>query len=275
MTRVDWRTQTYGHARQLYIRHGELHGFRKGISWRGGQVVVFLLFAVLAIRLWRRSVRVAAQNRRGHFLLAGAATVIAVAVGYFSFCHSMGRLYSYYGKRAFLSGYPTSAVLLFSRSAEYWRTADAIGKEGVCLLWMGQPDQGARLLEQANARKWKADGFGNYFEGLYHLYNGQTDKAIPLLKAASSDPIYHWDVVKLFATLQLDWNQPQEAEKLMEPFKDIPVREMDQAYVVASLELAAGKKAGAQALWKEFASTNLPPFWQARFDKLGAKLQTP
>jgi hypothetical protein len=80
-------------------------------------------------------------------------------------------------------------------------------------------------------------------------------------------------VVKLFATLQLDWNHPQEAEKLMAPFKDVPVTEMDHAYVMASLDLAEGKKAGARAVWKEFAATNLPPFWQARFDKLGAKIQ--
>lgn len=252
---------------------GASTNFAKIFLSEAAKYIVFFLFAILAIRLWRRSVKVTAENRRGHFLMAGAATVIATAVGYFSYCHSMGRLYSYYGKRAFVSGYAASAAVLYSKSAQYWENADAIGKEGICLLWAGRPDLGIRLLDKANARKWKADGFGSYYEGLYHLYNGQTDKAVPLLQAASTDPIYHWSVVKLFATVQLDWNQPQEAEKLMAPFKNIPITEMDQAYVMASLELAEGKKAGAQALWKEFAATNLPPFWQARFDKLGAKIQ--
>jgi len=253
---------------------GDFTEFAKLFLGEAAKYVLLLLFAILAIRLWRRSVKLSGENRRINSLFAAAASVIACIVGYFSFCHSMGRLYSHYGMQAFLEGRPATALLLFSKSSQFWNSADTLGNEGVCLLWTGQPDAGIHLLDQARtAPSGKNSAFQDYYEGLYYLYNGQTNDAIPLLETASGNAAYHWSVVKLFATLQLDWNHPPEAEKLMEPFKNVPVMEMDQAYVMASLYLAEGKKTEAQQLWKQFTATNLPPFWQSRFDKLGTKIQ--
>lgn len=251
---------------------GDFTEFTEIFLGEAAKYVVLLLFAVLAIRLWRRGAKLNGKNRQVHFVLAFAATAIACTVGYFSFCHSMSRLYSHYGMRAFLSGYPTSGLVLFSKSAQYWENPVTTGREGVCLLWIGKPNDGIRLLDKTRPDR-KNDSFDNYYEGLYYFYNGQTEKAIKLLEAASSDANYHWNVVKLFATLQLDWNKPQEAEKLMAPFKNAPVTEMDQAYVMASLDLVEGKTNDALALWKKFTATNLPPFWQSRFDKFGARIQ--
>jgi hypothetical protein len=256
------------------ISMGDFTEWAKLILSETAKYVFILLFVILAFRLWRRTPKLSGKNRGVNSLLAVVASIIACVVGYFSFCHSMGRLYSHYGMQAFLEGHPSSALSLFSKSSQFWNTADTLGNEGVCLLWTGQPDTGTHLLEQARTAHWgENSAFQNYYEGLYYLYNGQTNDAIPLLEAASSNPIYHWNVVKLFATIQLDWNHPQVAEQLMAPFKGASVVEMDQAYVVASLDLAEGKKTEAQQLWKQFTATNLPPFWQSRFDKLGAKIQ--
>src|SRR5262249_17962539 len=162
--------------------------------------------------------------------LAATATLIAGAIGYFSFCHSMGRLYSHYGKEAFLGGRPTAALVLFSRSLQFWNNADVLGSEGVCLLWTGHPNEGIQLLDQARAaQKGTNSAFQNYYEGLYLAYGGQTDKAISLLEIAADSPVYRWEVIKLFAALQLDRNRTQDVEKMIEPFKGAPVTQMDQA----------------------------------------------
>ena len=42
---------------------------------------------------------------------------------------------------------------------------------------------------------------------------------------------------------------------------------------MASLKLAGGDKAGAQALVDKFATPDVAPFWKSRFDKLRAQLQ--
>lgn len=253
---------------------GDFTEFAKLFLGEAAKYVLLLLFVILAIRLWRRTPKLFGKNRQINSLLAAAATIIAGATGYFSYNHSMGRLYSHYGKEAFLGGRPAPAAALFSKSVQFWNNADVLGDEGVSLLWAGRPDEGVRLLDQARAaRNGSNSAFQNYYEGLYFLYTGQTDTALSLLQAASSSPVYNWDVLKVFATLQLDRNQPQEAEKMIEPYKEARVTQMDQAYVVASLDLVHGKKSEAWALWQEFKATNLPPFWQSRFDKLGAKIQ--
>ena len=97
--------------------------------------------------------------------------------------------------------------------------------------------------------------------------------AIPLLEASSSSPDFRWGVTKLLAIIQLDWNQPQEAARLMQPFMQAEITETDQAYVIASLRLADGKKAEALSLANQFSTNDLTPFWQARFEKLRAKIQ--
>lgn len=168
------------------------------------------------------------------------------------------------------------ALALFQASAGYWKNADTLGDEGACLLFLDKPDEGTRLLDQAKAlRKGRNTSFEEYYEGLYYFFHDQTGEAAPLLEQASQDPAYRWSVVKLFAVVQLDRNQPQEAVKLMEPFMQAEVTDCDQAYIVASLDLNQGKRAEAQALTAKFDSDDLPPFWKSRFDKLRAKIQTP
>jgi hypothetical protein len=235
-----------------------------------------LMFSVLAIRLWRRMPKLTAGNQRSNFVLALASTALACGIGYFSFCQSMSRLYEYYGMRAFESGYMLSAYSLFAKSAECWKTPDALGNEGVCLLWLDQPVPGARLLAEAKAmRRGDNPKFEDFYEGLYYFFHDQTDKAVPLLESASADLHYYESVAKLFAVIKLDQNQPQEAEALMKPMRQNEVTDPDQAYVIASLDLIEGNKTNAAALWKKFSSTNLPPYWKSRFDKLGAKIQNP
>jgi len=244
--------------------------------WLGeaAKYLALLLFAVLAIRLWRRLPRLPSAARPGGLWLAGAATVIACAVGYFSLCHSLGRLYSYYGMKALHSGRVLPALALLQVSEGYWKNADTLGEQGVCLLFLDKPAEGIQLLDQAKAmRSGRTTSFEQFFQGLYYLVHGQTGAAVPLLEQASSDSTYRWSVIKLFAVVQLDQNQPGEAAKLMEPFQQVQVTESDHAYIVAALDLAQGKTAEARALVAKYDSDSLPLFWKSRFDKLRAKLQ--
>ena len=66
-----------------------------------GKYFTLLLFSVLAIRLWRRWARGPGANKSENLFLACAFTMIAAAIGYFSMCQSLGKLYSYYGMSAF------------------------------------------------------------------------------------------------------------------------------------------------------------------------------
>jgi hypothetical protein len=233
-----------------------------------------LLFTVLAIRLWRRLSRLSAGNKRGDLFLACVATMIALAVGYCSICHSLGRLYSYYGMRAFNSGYLVSAFSLFAKSSEYWKSADATGKEGVCLLLAGKTDEGMKLIDEAKfLRKGRSSSFEEFYEGLYYFFREQPDKAVPLLEASSADPAYNWSVTKELAVFDVDNNQFEDAGRLMKPFLQVEVTDEDQAYVTASLKLFEGKKADAKMLVDKYESENLLPFWKSRFDKLRAKIQ--
>jgi len=239
-----------------------------------GKYFALLLFSVLAIRLWRWWFRVSAAHKLKNLLLACAASGIACVLGYASICHSMSLLYSYYGMQAFRAQRLAPALVLFQTSAGYWKNADAVGGEGVCLLWLDKPDDGIRLIEQAKAlRQGKSPPFEEFYEGLYCFFHDQTDKAVPLLEQASADTAYRWSITKLFAVVQLDRNQPQEAARLMTPFMQVEVTDTDQAFVMASLKLADGDKAGAQALVDKFATPDAAPFWKSRFDKLRAQLQ--
>ena len=75
---------------------------------------------------------------------------------------------------------------------------------------------------------------------------------MPLLEAASADETYRWSVIKLFAVMALDENRVADAAGLMKPFLQAEVTEIDQAYIMASLKLADGKKAEAQAILNKF-----------------------
>ncbi|MGA2029106.1 MAG: tetratricopeptide repeat protein [Verrucomicrobiota bacterium] len=253
---------------------GEYTYFIRVLLGEGAKYLLLLLFCVLAIRLWRRQPKLSAGNKRGNLLMACSASVMACGIGYLSICHSLSRLYSYYGMRAFNSGYFLPAFSLFHTSSKYWKSADALGKQGVCLLFLGAPNRGIQLLNEVKTlRKGQNTSFENYYEGLFFYFQEQFDKAVPLLEASSGEIPYRWNVTKLFAVIQLDKNHPEEAERLMKPFIQTEVTDYDHAYVKASLDLFEGKKAEAKMLVDKFDLESLPPFWKSRFDNLRAKIQ--
>jgi tetratricopeptide (TPR) repeat protein len=239
-----------------------------------GKYFALLLFSVLAIRLWRRWAKSPGANRWENLFLACGFTLIAAAIGYFSMCQSLGKLYSYYGMSAFHANRLPQAVALFEMSSKYWKSADALGQKGVCLLLSGNPDRGLRLIEEAKIlRKGRNVPFEEFYEGLYFFSLGQSSNSVPLLEAASADMTYHWSVVKLFAVMELEGNHPADAAELMKPFMQAEVTESDQAYIIASLKLAEGKKAEAQVILNKFPPQDLSPMWKSRFEKLQAKIK--
>lgn len=238
-----------------------------------GKYFALLLFSVLAIRLWRRWARSPVANKFKNLLLAGAVTFVAAAVGYFSMCQSLGKLYSYYGMSAFRANRLPQAFTLFETSSKYWKSADALGQRGVCLLLSGNQDRGLQLIGEAKTlRKGRGTPFEEFYEGLYFFTQGQRSNSVPLLAAASADETYRWSVVKLFAVMELDENHAADAAELMKPFMQAEVTESDQAYIVASLKLAEGKKAEAQAILNKFPPEDLSPMWKSRFEKLQVEI---
>ena len=238
-----------------------------------GKYFTLLLFSVLAIRLWRRWARSPGANQSGNLFLACAVTLIAAAIGYFSMRQSLGKLYSYYGMSAFRANRLPQAFTLFEMSSKYWKSADALGGKGVCLLLSGNPDRGLQLIGEAKTlRKGRNVPFEGFYEGLYFFTRGQQSNSVPLLEVASVDETYRWSVVKLFAVMELDENRTADAAELMKPFLQAEVTESDQAYIIASLKLAEGKKAEAQVILNKFPLQDLSPMWKSRFEKLQAKI---
>jgi hypothetical protein len=238
-----------------------------------GKYFVLLLFSVLAIRLWRWWAKSSGSNRIKCLILAGVVTGMAVTTGYFSMCHSLGKLYAYYGMSAFRENRLPQASALFALSLQYWKNADALGQNGVCLLLSGQPDRGLALLSQAKSlRQGNGAPFEDFYEGLYFFTQGQPGNSAPLLAAASADATYRWSAIKLLAVMELEANRPAEAARLMQPFMQADVTESDQAYVIAALKLAAGRKAEALAVLDKIPAPALTPMWQMKFEKLRAEI---
>jgi hypothetical protein len=240
-----------------------------------GKYFALLLFAVLSIRLWRRQMKDSATSKLKNLFLACLATVIACAIGYFSMRQSLSSLYSHFGMKAFQENRLLQALSLFETSSEYWKNADTLGQEGVCLLYLGRSAEGGQLIEKAvSMRKGNGTSFEEFYEGLYFFTQGQKSKAVPLLNAASVDPMYLWSVTKLFAIMLLDENRVADAADWMKPYMQADVTESDQAYVMASLKVADGKKAEAQALLNKFPSAEEDQslVGKARFEKLRAQV---
>ena len=72
--------------------------------------------------------------------------------------------------------------------------------------------------------------------------------------------------------MELGENRAADAAELMKPFMQAEVTESDQAYIIASLKLAEGKKAEAQVILNKFPLQDLSPMWKSRFEKLQAKI---
>jgi tetratricopeptide (TPR) repeat protein len=245
------------------------------ILGEAGKYFALLMFSILAIRLWRRWANLPAADRMKNLPLAGAVTLAAIAIGYFSMCQSLGKLYLHYGMQAFGEGRLLPALSLFETSSACWKSADATGADGVCRLLLGKPDQGIQRIEQAKSmRKSGNVPFEEFYEGLYFFKQGQRTNAVPLLQAATVDDRYRWSVTKLFAIMLLDENRAADAADWMKPFMQADVTEIDQAYIVAALELAGGGEAEARALLGKFPSEaeNQSLVGKARFEKLRAQL---
>lgn len=245
------------------------------ILGEAGKYFALLVFSVLAIRLWRRWAKISATDKLHHLLLAGAATLMAVAIGYFSMCQSLGKLYSHYGMNAFEQGRLLQAFSLFETYSEYWKSADATGAGGVCLLLLGKPDPGIQQIEKAKSmREGHNSTFEAFYEGLYFFKQGERTNAVPLLQAAATDETYRWSATKFFAIMLLDENRPADAADWMKPFMEADVTEVDQAYIIASLKLAAGDKTGARTLLDKFPTEeeNQSLVGKARFEKLREQL---
>jgi hypothetical protein len=241
-----------------------------------GKYFALLLFSVLTIRLWRRLRWATIDNKRKNLLLACLSGVMACLIGYFSMCHSLSRLYYYYGSKAFDAGNWMSAASLFDTSSMYWEKPDAVGREGICLLFSGKPDTGKRLLETAKSLR---GGVNSYFEiyymGLYYFFLEQPDKAVPLLEIASDNTDYRWNAIKFLSVIDLEKKRPDDARLLMKHYLQGEVADRDeaQAYVMVSFDLLEGKKKEAASILVRFPSADLLPFWKPRFETLRAKTQ--
>ena len=233
-----------------------------------------LLLVVLAARLWRRVAKLSGAARRGSFFLACVVSLVAAGVGWFSIRSSMSRMYFHFGLEAFHASRLDPAFSLFDQSWRFRNNADALGGKGVCLLMSGHPEAGISFLDAAKKmRAGRQTPFENFYQGLSCFYRNDQSNAVPLLEAASADADYTWEVTKLFAVIQLDRNQPQDAARLMQPYLKAEITEPDHAYIMARLKLADGKTAEAQALVDKFLPVEMTPYWKTRFGQLQAKIQ--
>jgi hypothetical protein len=139
---------------------------------------------------------------------------------------------------------------------------------------LGHASEAEALFQKANAmRKGRSRPFEQYYQGLYYFMSNQQRKALPLLEGAATDDAYQWNAIKFFAIMELDGGYPADAARIMKPYRQAEITDSDQAYVIASLRLAEGDKAGAQALVDKY-SPGVPPFWKARFDKLQVQINS-
>jgi hypothetical protein len=241
----------------------------------GAKYLGLLAVIVLAIRLWRRARRVSGSNRHQTIALAVFASVLAGALGYVSLNHSLGRMYYSYGIRAFCRGNIPGALSLFRTAQGYWKSADAAGREGVCLLLLDQGSEGMSRLESAGAqRKGMHSAFEVYNMAVYYFFHGQPEQAAPLLQASAAYPEYSWSADKLLAVVFLDQGRSDEAARLMQPFAQMEAQGCDHVYILTSFKLLQNKPSEARALLDRFPDERLHPFWKERFDKLRVKTQS-
>jgi len=240
----------------------------------GGKYFALFVLSILAIRLWRRWSRVSPAQKAGSLVMACVVTVLATATGYLSMRHSLARMDSYYGMKAFSDGHIPQALSLFEASERNWDNADTMARCGVCLLFLGEGDRGMAMLKQARDRRnGEGTSFEFMYEGLYRFSQGDDSGAIHFLRPAAKDPAYLWSATKSIAVIELDQGQVAAAAEDMKPFMEFEATDFDQIYVLASLKLAAGKKEEARALLNKFPAGDFGPRWKSRVDKLRARLQ--
>jgi hypothetical protein len=241
----------------------------------GGKYFALLLFAVLAIRLWRNGLKVQGGIRTKNIVLAVCLSVLTAGIGWFSIRNSMGKLYLHYANQAFDAGKVEQAYVLFDDASGFWLGPDAAGGKGVCLVLLGVTNTGEDWLQKAkNLRQGHSSPFEQFYPGLYYFMHDDQQKALPLLEEASTDYAYRWNVTKILAIMDLDQGHPEGAARLMQPYAQAEITDSDHAYIVAALDVVAGKKNDAQALLDKFANASLLPLSKARFDKLQVQINS-
>jgi tetratricopeptide (TPR) repeat protein len=243
-----------------------------GVLTEAAKYFFVLVFSVLAMRLWRSWVKRGRQKDFTGGLVAAAVTLLALTIGYFSMCHSLGSLYSSYGLKAFHAGRLPQALALFEIAGGYSHRADISGREGVCRLLLGDVEKGEAMLAQARASRRGDSQFEDFYAGYYWFTQGDYNRAAPWLRIAYGADEYRWTVTKLFSVMALESNRPAEAANLMQPYNQVEVTEPDHAYILAGLKLAGGKKAEARALLERFPVTSLSPPWKGHYEKMRAQL---
>ena len=133
-----------------YAGHGQVTRGGSGASVKWAVFFSCCCFPFWPIRLWRRFFTLTG-GKPGNLLQACAVSILAGCLGYFSIRHSLSLLYSGYGERAFAAGNLPAAFTLFQKSSGYSSSADAMGKQGVCLLLSGRSGEGLRRLAGAKA----------------------------------------------------------------------------------------------------------------------------
>jgi hypothetical protein len=244
------------------------------ILTEGGKYFVVLVLCILSIRLWRRWIRVSSARNACGLIIACVATCLAAIAGYLSLRMSNAAADYYFGMQAFDAGRLPQAGALFATSQQKWQNGDTLGRLGVCLLLLGETNQGIAMLDHARAmRHGKGTPFEFIYEGEYDFTQGNTNAALKFLRAAAKDPAYTWSATKTIAVIELDANQVAAATEDMKPYLSRDVTDFCQAYVLASLKLADGKKDTARALLDKFPSASLTSEWQKRYDQLRLRLQ--
>ena len=233
----------------------------------GGKILILLLLVVFCIRLWKRMTG-ARRTVRG-VLVACALTAATIAAGYWGTCHSLSRLYSFYGDDAFNESRCGSAVLLYQTSNQYWRRADTVGKLGVSLLLLGQPTPAQRLLTEAKSmRGGVASHQECFFQGLYWFLNDRPAVAVSLLERSRGDVQFQWKSVKLLSIIAIDQGRISEVVGLMEPFRRAKVEEGDHAYIQACLLVHEGRKNAAWQMIQPYVPDQFPKFLLPRVERL-------
>lgn len=252
---------------------GDYAAVIKLVLGEGSKYFALLLVAVLAVRLWRAARAVAARSRAKVLVTAASVTLVAAIVAYVSIRSSLALLYAYYGQRAFEAGRLRSALTLYETSGHYWRSADGVGRQGVCRLLLGDSEGGRKLLNEARTlRNGTVASFEHFYQGVYCFFHDQSECALQSLEASRADLTYHWNATKLLAAAKLDQGQTAEAARLIQPFLAADIQEEDQAYVVASLKLAQGATNEARAILTAYPPEAVSRLWTNRFEHLRRNL---
>jgi hypothetical protein len=238
-----------------------------------GEAILFsivILTASVSVRLWRgRNQPTAARTKsRG---LAGFLAVSAFLAGMGATFHARSVYYLVHARTVFLQERWSEARLSFEKSARNWRTADALGGQGVCSLLLDEEALGLKLMEEAAAARGGANsGFENFYRGYYYLKHGDWAQAGVFLSNACADggEQFRSRSARLLAAMAIENGKPDVAAAFMKHFSSGRITEWDHAFVAAALKLEEGNASDASAILKDFRCEKVPVFWQSRFENL-------